>query len=319
MPSWIKETAQHRRLSVGRSYSKRQAAEVMEVSIPKGSRDWGGIVRFSNAFALFITLEKGSDRYAKEHRYDDVFDRDLLYWDSRASHDKKSTQVRELGRSASDVIAFARLRERNEDGKTQSFLYLGILDFIDWWGANPVHFTWRLRASSDLSGNGEWKLLAAWRPAMEGRRNSLDRGTSEERPTLSNAGSAAFGKEGGKDRVTINRYERDPRARRECLSVHGTVCFVCAFDFAAVYGSLGKGFVYVHHRVPVAIRARTGEYELDPVRDLVPICGNCHAMVHRRHQDDMGFPQRPNLAEQALTRLVELRKAALNNDWELVD
>jgi len=79
MPSWINEVARFDRLEVGNAYSRREAAEAMSVSIPTGTRDWGGIVRFKNAIALFVTLEKGAQRYAKEHRYGDQFKDNLMY------------------------------------------------------------------------------------------------------------------------------------------------------------------------------------------------------------------------------------------------
>lgn len=79
--------------------------------------------------------------------------------------------------------------------------------------------------------------------------------------------------------VDANRYERDPDARRICLAFHGTACAACGFSFEASYGDIGHGFIHVHHTVP-ASRLGVG-YELDPVADLVPLCANCHAMVHR--------------------------------------
>lgn len=78
--------------------------------------------------------------------------------------------------------------------------------------------------------------------------------------------------------VGANRYERDPDARRVCLAFHGTSCTACGFSFEASYGEIGDGFIHVHHTVP-ASRLGAG-YELDPVTDLVPLCANCHAMVH---------------------------------------
>jgi 5-methylcytosine-specific restriction protein A len=81
-------------------------------------------------------------------------------------------------------------------------------------------------------------------------------------------------------RVCVNRYERNPHARRICLAHHGTSCAVCGFSFEAAYGPEGAGFIHVHHLVPAA-QLGPG-YELDPVGDLVPLCPNCHAMAHRR-------------------------------------
>ncbi|MFE4833442.1 HNH endonuclease [Arthrobacter sp. NPDC056691] len=81
-------------------------------------------------------------------------------------------------------------------------------------------------------------------------------------------------------RVGVNRYERNPHARRVCLAHHGTSCAACGFSFEAAYGPEGEGFIHVHHLVPAA-QLGPG-YELDPVGDLVPLCPNCHAMAHRR-------------------------------------
>ncbi|WP_026549424.1 HNH endonuclease [Arthrobacter sp. Br18] len=81
-------------------------------------------------------------------------------------------------------------------------------------------------------------------------------------------------------RVSMNRYERDPEARRICLAQHGFSCAVCRFDFEAAYGPIGRGFISIHHLVP-ASQLSSG-YELDPIQDLLPLCPNCHAMAHRR-------------------------------------
>lgn len=84
--------------------------------------------------------------------------------------------------------------------------------------------------------------------------------------------------EGAKTRVTVNSYERDPRARQECIRHYGTACKGCGFDFGKVYGEHGKGFIHVHHIKPIHT---LGEgYSIDPIVDLIPLCPNCHAMVH---------------------------------------
>lgn len=91
--------------------------------------------------------------------------------------------------------------------------------------------------------------------------------------------------EGALVRLAVNRYERSPSNRAAAIAVHGAYCHACGFDFSAFYGTLGDGFIEVHHRVPVS---RLGEgYVIDPSRDLVPLCANCHQMVHR---DDPPIP-----------------------------
>jgi 5-methylcytosine-specific restriction protein A len=86
--------------------------------------------------------------------------------------------------------------------------------------------------------------------------------------------------EGARIRVEVNRYERSPANRAACLAHHGSRCFACGFDFSSFYGSVGDGYAEVHHRVPVSMMGPG--YLVDPVKDLIPLCGNCHAIVHRR-------------------------------------
>lgn len=95
--------------------------------------------------------------------------------------------------------------------------------------------------------------------------------------------------EGAVRQVVVNRYERDSTARQACIAHYGARCDVCTFDFAREYGTIGEGFIHVHHLVPIwTIGA---EYVVDPVRDLRPVCPNCHAMLHKSdppfHPDEL--------------------------------
>ena len=54
--------------------------------------------------------------------------------------------------------------------------------------------------------------------------------------------------EGAKKQITVNAYERDPKARAACLKRHGYSCQVCGMRFQDVYGDIGKGFIHVHHK-----------------------------------------------------------------------
>lgn len=86
--------------------------------------------------------------------------------------------------------------------------------------------------------------------------------------------------DGATRQITVNAYERDPRARKACLAHHGYSCVVCKFNFEEMFGELGAGFIHVHHLRPLSEVGE--EYEVDPIRDMIPICPNCHAMVHQR-------------------------------------
>ncbi|MCC6804116.1 MAG: HNH endonuclease, partial [Anaerolineae bacterium] len=82
-----------------------------------------------------------------------------------------------------------------------------------------------------------------------------------------------------RSQVTVNRYERDPKAREACIQHYGTSCCVCGFDFGVFYGEIGKTFIHVHHLNPIS--TQDGTHQVDPIRDLRPVCPNCHAMLHR--------------------------------------
>lgn len=99
--------------------------------------------------------------------------------------------------------------------------------------------------------------------------------------------------EGALRRALSSDYERNPAARAQCLEHHGSACIVCGFSFEAIYGPLGRGFIHVHHVVPVS--SRGGRYAVSPIEDLVPVCPNCHAMLHRIE---------PPLSIQALRDLI---------------
>lgn len=84
--------------------------------------------------------------------------------------------------------------------------------------------------------------------------------------------------EGSVRQITLTTYERNPRARRACLDHHGSSCSVCGIDFGERYGELGEGFIHVHHLRPLSEIAE--DYEVNPITDLIPVCPNCHAMLH---------------------------------------
>lgn len=86
--------------------------------------------------------------------------------------------------------------------------------------------------------------------------------------------------EGARISVTVTAYERNPHARRKCLQHYGSSCFVCGLSFGETYGEQFAGRIHVHHLKPVSRRG--GEYRINPIRDLRPVCPNCHSMLHSR-------------------------------------
>jgi 5-methylcytosine-specific restriction protein A len=85
--------------------------------------------------------------------------------------------------------------------------------------------------------------------------------------------------EGKSKKVTVNKYERDTKAREKCIQHYGYQCSVCKFSFKNMYGGIGEEFIHVHHLTPISAIGK--QYKIDPVNDLRPVCPNCHAMLHK--------------------------------------
>lgn len=86
--------------------------------------------------------------------------------------------------------------------------------------------------------------------------------------------------EGAIKTTKINKYERSSIARRKCIEYHGCRCAICNLSFEEIYGELGEGFIHVHHIVPLNEIGK--EYQVNYKTDLIPVCPNCHAMLHRK-------------------------------------
>lgn len=84
--------------------------------------------------------------------------------------------------------------------------------------------------------------------------------------------------------------KRNADARRKCLnhyfSNNNYRCLLCGFDFVKQYGVLGEKFIEVHHIESHTIKSKsTGIHEIDPVKELIPVCSNCHSIIHRRRPE----------------------------------
>lgn len=86
--------------------------------------------------------------------------------------------------------------------------------------------------------------------------------------------------EGAKTHVEEEHRYRDRSARQACIDYWGYQCQCCGMDFGEVYGNeLGEGYIQVHHLKPVS--SFDDIHKVDPISDLVPLCANCHAMIHQ--------------------------------------
>ncbi len=87
--------------------------------------------------------------------------------------------------------------------------------------------------------------------------------------------------EGRLVQTTVNKYERSRKNRSLCISFHGTSCSICSFNFEETYGEKARDYIHVHHVNQVS--DMVVESKVDPVRDLIPLCPNCHSVVHLKN------------------------------------
>lgn len=87
-----------------------------------------------------------------------------------------------------------------------------------------------------------------------------------------------------KEQVLVAEQHRNREARRKCLEKFGAKCQICGFESEAEYGI--PGIIEVHHKDPVA--DIDGSRTVNPETDLIPLCPNCHAIVHSKKRDSKG-------------------------------
>ncbi|MHB8598985.1 MAG: HNH endonuclease [Ktedonobacteraceae bacterium] len=87
--------------------------------------------------------------------------------------------------------------------------------------------------------------------------------------------------EGAKIQIYVNSYERNRGARDQCVKYYGPTCVICGFDFEKKYGEVGRNVIHVHHLKPLYEIGET--YSVDPIKDLRPVCPNCHVIIHKNN------------------------------------
>ena len=171
------------------------------------------------------------------------------------------------------------------DGVTTSGLKLEILnggerlshhEMESWpevWNGLRIHVSCR---PADILRNGETRTQATVRllTSLTGAILSLLPLEAREDPPVGLVVE-------GKPRLAyVTTYERSAVNRAACIAARGDKCLACGFDFGKVYGAAGTGFIEVHHAIMVSQMG--GGRLVDPTRDLVPLCSNCHSITHRR-------------------------------------
>lgn len=91
--------------------------------------------------------------------------------------------------------------------------------------------------------------------------------------------------DGRKIEIYTTIYERNKNNRLKAIKILGTTCLACGFNFEKVYGEIGKNYIQIHHSKPLS--TTYGEVKIDPEKDLIPLCANCHCMIHRKKENTL--------------------------------
>lgn len=83
--------------------------------------------------------------------------------------------------------------------------------------------------------------------------------------------------------TSTKAYKRNSDARKACLDIYGYKCQICGFESEKVYGKGFEHLIHVHHIKPIS--EQNSEYPVDPKKDLIPVCPNCHMALHTKVND----------------------------------
>jgi len=98
--------------------------------------------------------------------------------------------------------------------------------------------------------------------------------------------------------VKTKVYKRSSKLRRQAIAYYTTKegrikCKVCSFDFEEFYGEHGTGFIEIHHQKPV-FQFDGDDVERtikDALENVIPVCSNCHRMIHRSRVNPLSFDE----------------------------
>ena len=196
---------------------------------------------------LFVTKIKQSGYTQYENR----FEGDVLYMEGERGDAPTNARLKNASATGDRIYLFYRERHHSD------FVFYGEAQIED-TAETPdgIHFSLQTQRSDAIASNAlateeEAHGTAPYIPDEEGRRRLAQHVS----------------------------YERSRANRAEAIRLHGTKCAACDFDFNAFYGpELARDYIEIHHIESITAGLRN----VDPASDLVPLCANCHAMVHRR-------------------------------------
>jgi 5-methylcytosine-specific restriction protein A len=220
---------------------------------PKGGNwDTGYVIEDKELIAFLNIGAAGRTGHDFDNNYDP--ESELITWFGKPNSHSGQPTFRKLLDGQLTPHFFARW-----DSKNTKFTYLGVGKILSFEDSVPIE-----------KNQSTIRLQVALSTAYDtvGAQGVIS--TTEESPP-------EFAK---KVSMIVNRWERDPQKRIQCIEHYGCECQICGFSFEKAYGAHGANFCHVHHIEPLGEVGGESK-NLDPLKDLIPVCANCHEMLHR--------------------------------------
>jgi 5-methylcytosine-specific restriction protein A len=229
---------------IDKEYSKKDIYKIIGIPIDTHGGNWDtGYNQYKDDFFLFVNIGVPG---RTGNDYNNYFEGNLLYYEAKNNTNINHPQIQRMLNPKGYIYIFYRY------DNVRPFTFAGTAIPFSHKDTTPVQIIWEIiNDFNDLIGT---------KNEIDNVNNLLTEGSKIER--------------------LINVYERNPVARKHCIETYGCICRVCGFNFESKYGEIGKNFIHVHHIKPLAEIKEN--YIIDPIKDLVPVCPNCHAMLHRK-------------------------------------
>jgi superfamily II DNA or RNA helicase/HKD family nuclease len=151
-------------LKVHSRYTREQIlAAFGESTFERKSSNREGVVNLEakNAELLLITLEKTEANYSPTTLYNDyAVSEKIFHWQSqntaRPETGKGLSYVKQK-QTGKSILLFVREKNNDEFNNTIAYVFLGLADYIDHYGAKPMSINWALRESAP---HYIWKEMA---------------------------------------------------------------------------------------------------------------------------------------------------------------
>lgn len=195
-------------------YSRKDIYKILNVPEKQQAGAWHNGYHTYNGGDTFIFSNIGIPGRTG-HDYNNYWDGDLFHWEATGTSHVGQPRIKKLLFPSDNQKIFLFTRTEGQ----RLFTFEGCVRMKSYSQTTPVKVVWRVE---------EYPYEVLEEPGSK----------------YENADKKFY--EGRVQQIYVNKYERNPSARRECIEHHGAVCKVCGFDFLISMENLAKVlFTYI--------------------------------------------------------------------------